>query len=312
MAKAPGWGTRSGRGDRMRWFHEGVDRLHVELTRRVVPPVFRGGVISPTLHEHLAAIHLELPPLTAARRYTITARTLVGDLEAGFQVRPGPRPDLPVLVYHHGLGEMPYDKCFRGIFRARPPVAAHLVAVRAPFHRSWFELFPGLATLGNLLAMCAVAIKLIESVRLRLVEYGARGSLVTGISLGGFVTLMHHLTYGTADGYVPMLAGPDLAHIILCTHYRHYLAAQALENPAPIQALLDFRQVFQASDTHRVFPLLARYDLDMLYAHHHACYTASDVPTVTIERGHITGALAFTALRTHLLSCLRALAPTAS
>jgi hypothetical protein len=312
MVQEPGGGTQAGPVNRMRWFHEGVDRLHVAITRRFIPPIFRDGVVSPSLHEHLAALHLELPALSVARRYTLTARTLVGDLAAGFQVRRGARPELPVLVYHHGISEMPYDKSFRGIFRLRTPVAAHLVAVRAPFHRSWFELFPGLATLSNFLAMCAVTIKLIESVRLMLAAQGARRSLVAGTSLGGFVTLMHHLTYGTADAYVPLLSGPDLAHLLLHTHYRGYLAPQALENPAPIKAVLDFRQAFQASDTRRVFPLLARYDLGMLYAHHHACYMASGVPTVTIERGHITGALAFTALRTHLLACLRALAPTPS
>ena len=47
----------------------------------------------------------------------------------------------------------------------------------------------------------------------------------------------------------------------------------------------------------------------MLYAHHAACYAASGIPVVTIERGHITGALAFAAIRMHLLTCLGMLTP---
>jgi len=294
----------------MRWFHEAVDRLHVALLHRLVPPVFRHGIDSPGLHEHLQGIQFTLPILTAARHYTVVAHTLVGDIGAGFQVRWGARPDLPVLVYHHGIAEMPYDKSFRGIFRGPLTTAAHLVAVRAPFHRTWLDLLPGLATLGHFLVMCAVAVQLGDAVRLALLARGARGSLVLGTSLGGFLALVHHLVLGTADGYVPLLAGPDLAHVLLSTHYRHFLAPQALAHAATIRALLDFRQDFKASDTRRVLPLLARYDLDMLYTHHAACYAASGVPLRTIERGHITGSLAFAALRTHVLTCLQALLHT--
>ncbi len=295
----------------MRWFHEGVDRLHVAVTSRLAPPMFRHGIASPSLQEHLAAVQFELPRLTAARRYRLTVRTLVGELEAGFQVRRGPRPELPVVLYHHGIAEMPYDKSFRGIFPARLCPSAHLVAVRAPFHRSWLHLFAGLTTLSRFLAMCAVAIRLIEALRQALSSQGARGSLVAGTSLGGFLALMHHLRYGTADCYVPLLAGPDLAHVMLGTHYRRFLAPQALSHDT-LEARLDFRRAFQVSDTHKIFPLLARYDLNMLYAHHAACYAVSHVPVVTIERGHMTGSLAFGALRTHLLTCLHPLVPAVS
>lgn len=295
----------------MRWFHEGIDRLHVAVVSRIAPTAFRHGINSPSLHEHLAAVQLELPPLTTARHYTCTAHTLAGQLGAGFQVRFGPRPELPLVVYHHGIGEMPYDKSFRGIFRRRASFPAHLVAVRAPFHRTWLDLIPGLATLQNFLALCAVSIRLMESLRGLFVATGAQGCLIAGTSLGGFLSLMHHLTYGTAEAYVPLLAGPDIAHVMLCSHFQRFLAPRALAHAAHIQALLDFRQAFQTSPTHRVWPLLARYDRDMLYAHHVACYAASGVPVVTIERGHITGALAFARLRTHLLTSLRTVLPMA-
>lgn len=294
----------------MRWFHEAIDRLHVGLLRRIVPPVFRYGIDSPPWSAHLAAVQLTLPALTDTRHYTVTARTLVGELAAGFQVRWGSQPDLPVLMYYHGIAEMPYDKSFRGIFRGSLPAQAHLVAVRAPFHRHWFELLPGLGSMLHFMAMCAVAVQLGEAVRQALLVRGARGSMVVGTSLGGFLTLLHHLRLGTADGYVPLLAGPDLAHVMLSTHYQPFLAAEALAHPTILQGLLDLRQEFQASDTRRVWPLLARYDLDMLYVHHAACYAASGVPVVTIARGHITGSLAFAALRAHVLACLQALPHT--
>lgn len=291
----------------MRWLHESIDRLHVTLASLFVPKLFRQGIDSPSFQEHLAAVQLELPPLTSQRHYTLTAHSCVGELETGFQVRLGPQPELPVVVYHHGIAEMPYYKSFLGIFRPRLPIEAHLVAVRAPFHRSWLTLLTGLTTLSHFLAMCAVSVKLIEAVRHMMIDRGAQGSLVAGTSLGGFITLMHHLAYGTADRYVPLLAGPDLAHVMLATHYRRFLAPQALVQPDHIQSLLDFRQAFQTRDTSRILPLLARYDLDMPYAHYYPSYDAKGVPVVTIKRGHITGSLAFAALRTHILTCLRPL-----
>ena len=158
----------------------------------------------------------------------------------------------------------------------------------------------------HFLTMCAVAVQLGESVRQALLARGARGSMVIGTSLGGFLALVHHLMFNTADGYVPLLAGPDLAHVMLSTHYHRFLASQALAHPTVLQELLDLRQALQASDTRRVLPLLARYDQDMLYDHHAACYAASGIPIVTIARGHMTGSLAFAALRAHVLACMQA------
>ena len=65
----------------MRWFHEGVDRVHVALISRLAPAIFRHGIDSPSLRAHLEAVRLDLPQLTPVRRYTLTARTLNPSLE---------------------------------------------------------------------------------------------------------------------------------------------------------------------------------------------------------------------------------------
>jgi hypothetical protein len=291
----------------MPWFHEGVDRLYIGAMRRLVPPVFRRGSDSATLHDHLAAVELRMPTLAAAGRYNVTARTMVGDVQAGFRWRPASSASRPVLIYHHGLGEIPSDHTFRWIFRHRTPVDAHLVAVRAPFHRSHIDCCRGLASLSHFLAMCAVSVTLMEAVRLALAERGARGAVVAGISLGGFLTLLHHLTYGTAGRYAPQMAGPDLSHAMLSTPCRGVLAPQALARPEHLSACLDFRQAFRASDARRVLPLLGRHDLWMPYAYHQAEYAAKSLPVAAIDRGHMTGSWAFAGLRTHLMSVLRTL-----
>lgn len=291
----------------MRWFHEGVDRLYIGVMRRLVPSLFRRGSLSAPLRDHLAAAELRMPPLGAAGRYQVSARTMVGDVEAGFRWRPASSANRPVLIFHHGLGEIPCDQTFRCIFRRRTPVDAHLVAVRAPFHRSYIDCCRGLASLDRFMAMCAVSVALIEAVRRVFMERGASGSVVAGISLGGFVTLLHHLSYGTANRYGPLMAGPDLAHTMLSTPCRGLLAAQALAEPERLAACLDFRQAFRGSDARRVVPLLARYDLWMPCAFHRAAYAASAVPVATIDRGHMTGSWACSEMRAHLLSVLHSL-----
>jgi hypothetical protein len=291
----------------MRWFHEGVDRLYIGVMRRLMPPVFRHGSVSAPLREHLAAVELQMPPLGVAGQYSLKARTAVGELQAGFRWRPASTAARPVLIFHHGLGEIPYDHTFRWMFRRGTPADAHLVAVRAPFHRSYIDCCRGLASLDRFLAMCAVSVTLIEAIRRASVERGAQGSVVAGISLGGFVALLHHLTYGSASRYAPLMAGPDLAHTLLSTPCRGFLAAQALAQPERLPACLDFRQAFQASDAQRVMPLLARYDLWMPCAFHQAGYAAKGVPVATIDRGHMTSSWAFAGLRRHLLSVLRTL-----
>jgi hypothetical protein len=288
----------------MRWLHEGVDRLYIGVMRRLVPRVFRRGSVSAPLQDHLAAVQLRMPPLVTAGRYSVTARTMVGDVEAGLRWRPASSANRPVLIFHHGLGEIPYDHTFRFVFRRRTPVDAHLVAIRAPFHRSHVDCCRGLASLSRFLTMCAVSVALIEAVRRTIEERGARGSVVAGISFGGFLTLLHHLTYGTATCYAPLLAGPDLAHTLLSTPCRGFLSRKARIEPDHLQDCLDFRKGFSARDAQRVFPLLARHDLWMPFDHHQAVYAASGVPVTVINRGHMTGSWAFATMRAHLLAVL--------
>lgn len=291
----------------MHWFHEGIDRLYVALLRHLIPPLFRRESTSPVLREHLAAVQLQIPPLAADGRHKLTVRTMVGDVAAGFRLRLGSRAALPVVIFHHGLGEIPYDHTFRGIFPRRIPVEAHLVAVRAPFHRSHIECCRGLATLSQFLAMCAVSVTLMEAVRVGFLARGAQGCLMAGISFGGFLTLLHHLTYGTASRYAPLLAGPDLAYTLLSTPCRGLLTPRTRTEPADLPFRLDFREAFRISDTQRIFPLLARHDLWMPFAHHQAEYAACGVPVTTIDRGHMTGSWAFAKYRAHLLALLSAL-----
>lgn len=298
----------------MRWLHESIDRLHLRLMRLLFASrAFQQGVVSPPFAEHIAAVRLQMPDIVPQRQqYNLAAQTLVGEVEAGFFLRRGAHPTMPVLLYHHGIAEMPPTKTFHGLFPRWRSVPAHLLAVRAPFHRSWWELKASMRTVQHFLAMCAVSVVLMETLRQALHAQGAQHCLIAGCSLGGVVALLHHITYNTAERYVPLLAGPDVAHVLLTTPYRYLLHPHALRSAEVLQAQLNFAPALPAMAATRVFPLLARYDVDMCYAHQQACYAARGIPVVAIARGHITGNLGFARLRAHILRQLRFVGQAAS
>jgi hypothetical protein len=91
--------------------------------------------------------------------------------------------------------------------------------------------------------------------------------------------------------------------------YRALVDPRALAAAEAICEVLDFEVDFVAGDRSRVAPVLARHDLLVEYDRQRAAYRAIDPardpqPLVTLERGHVTGALAYRSLREHLLAAL--------
>jgi len=109
---------------------------------------------------------------------------------------------------------------------------------------------------------------------------------------------LHRAYYDTADAYIPMLAGAALGDIFINSAYRKLTGQQALDNPEVITNLLDFEKEFKEIDSHNVFPLLARYDQIITYERQKLSYDGHCVQV--IEKGHITAAADFAALRQHI------------
>ena len=100
----------------MRCFHTGIDRLHVAVTSRLAPPVFRHGLDSPSLQQHLEAVQLALPALTKARYYTLTTHTLAGQLAAVFSYAAAHNPICPSSFITTALPRCPTTKVFGAFF----------------------------------------------------------------------------------------------------------------------------------------------------------------------------------------------------
>ncbi|KUH33401.1 hypothetical protein APY94_06140 [Thermococcus celericrescens] len=75
-----------------------------------------------------------------------------------------------------------------------------------------------------------------------------------------------------------------------------------MENLHPIQETLNFDEEFASSRKDNVYPLLARYDRILIFERQKQCYDEKKLHT--INRGHVTGAIAYNELRRHILKVL--------
>lgn len=186
---------------------------------------------------------------------------------------------------------------------SKEPIDANLIAIRAPFHNaSLKEYQKKINHLFNFVGMLSVSVKLVEAIISTLKDQGAEKVLVSGISLGGWVTNLHRSYYNSADVYVPLLAGAALDHLFTDSVYRKMGGKIARENPEKIRAILNFEEDFQKVKDDNVFPLLGRYDQYIQYERQKKSFTTDNIKV--LETGHVTSLLASTDLRQHILAIL--------
>lgn len=283
--------------------HSTLDHLYIGLRLLITSKFYREGDLSATFPEHLESIDLKMPPIHGLGEYEVTAKTLAGQMEAGFRIGQWKGERYPTIIFHHGAGEIPFDRSFRGIFPyRRKEIPANLVLVRAAYHRSSKEFSDGNRTLSGWVAMLATSVSLIEKLVSWSREKQASFVLVAGTSMGGQIANLHHVYSNTADVYTPLLSGTVMGDGLLDSASRFLVASGARKNAARVKKILNFEEEFLAADNRNVFPLLSRFDVFIRYEEHRRCYDGR--PLVTLNRGHLTGAFSFSSLREHILEQL--------
>jgi hypothetical protein len=156
--------------------------------------------------------------------------------------------------------------------------------------------------LADFVGMCATSTVLIDQIATLLFQRGCPQIGVSGISLGGWVTNLHHAFCGTATDYIPIFAGAALGEMFSSSVYRKMTGKQARENPHRLRTVLDFEKEYIKYANSSCTPLLARYDQIIQLDVQRGCYV--DVPVTTIDKGHVTGALAISTIRNHIQQAL--------
>ncbi len=293
--------------------HAVVDRLTARAGALAAgkQKFFSESIESPTLIENIPQIDLEVPDITGEGIYQAGVKNPPGDLDPAFMVYRWLGPGHPVILFHHGNNENPFDfgrfakHSFRMIFEpARDTIEASVIALRAPFHgKSLKEYTSRIAYLSEFTAMLAASVVMAEGLVSRFRDMSVPKIMVSGISLGGWVTNLHRSCFNTADRYVPLFAGAALAEVFLTSSYRILAGKAAHENPGAVRNVLNFEDAFMQVTEGNVFTLLARYDQFVTYERQKECY-GNVHPVNTIDKGHVTGLLAAPDLLSHIQNVL--------
>ena len=271
---------------------------------------FARSLESAGFREHLAETRLTLPRFSGKGEYRVTALTAAGRLNAAFMVAQWQGPDRPTVIYHHGNNERPFDlsaaegNSFNTILhRQGQPFPANLIALRAAYHDIPLKDYMGqVGDLNHFSAMMSLSTALFEALTLRLREVTTGPVILCGVSMGGWAANLHRSFYGSADIYLPLLAGCALGEVFVNSPFQAAVGDLALADPDTIRARLNFEDDFARVVRPDVFPLLARHDQFIDFPRQMASY--GKVPVSVIEYGHVTALAAPDVLRQHVISHL--------
>ena len=287
--------------------HYMIDKAAITVGSLFFPKYFRDGVESVIFQEHLQAIKMNVPKLNFEKsEYSLTSSTKIGEISAGFRLAQWLGKEFPTIIYHHGASEIPFDYGFKRIFPLdKEHIAANLFLIRAAYHDNRKSFMSGMSKTENWLVMMANSVKIIEGIIQQVgdstAKQGSEASSITvsGTSLGGFITNLHHIHYNSADKYRPLLAGTAMHDAFLNSVYSRSVAKAALAQPILMSKLFDFQRDFAKQNNENVFPLLAKQDGIIRYDIQKNSYNGLEI--ATIDKGHTTGALAYDLLRQHIL-----------
>ncbi|MDC3378844.1 alpha/beta hydrolase [Planctomycetota bacterium] len=209
-----------------------------------------------------------------------------------------------LLVYHHGLGEIPHY-AVPWIWRRLAPKLrkrCDVVAVRALHHGSAQQVNADLVSnRDEFVRTLAASASVVRTVAKDLRPH-YKHVVMCGVSMGGVVSLTEASREPKFDLYVPLVAGPDLRAVVLRSVFSRLLSAGYRREMAQAPWLEDFNLVPRlAADGPPIRPLLAHSDRLFDYATQSSAY--AQVPRAQVssfEGGHITGAMRFKTVTRHL------------
>ena len=271
---------------------------------------FAKSVDCPDFPTLLSETSVDVPNITGECIHETPAETPCGALDPAFYVAQWLGPEHPTLIYHHGNNERPFDfgRFSKNTFKSvlldhRRDFPANLIALRAPFHRSLRTYLERMTELRNFAAMLAASVKLADGLIAWSKAQGCPRVVLTGVSLGGWVTNLHRAYCNTADSYTPMMAGAALDEVFISSAYRRLTGPVGRGHPAALRRALNFEAAFAAIPDNNVSALLMRCDAIIVYERQKVCYDPAHV--TVLDKGHTTGALDSAALRAFLLASMQ-------
>jgi hypothetical protein len=254
------------------------DRLVLHILSRGMPDSFEQGDLSgPTLQEVVEQTRVKrrktvLNNLVAPGEHPVWLETPLGEMRCLVKVRLAVLPDAPLLLYHHGLAEMPYTSTWERLLPKSSPFPAHSTAVQAPYHNSITEpLVSGFSSTQHIYQMFAGSLRVYELLQEQFEANGAAYTVTGGLSWGGITSLLYEALFQRARATIPMFASPNLAQVLAD-------GAELIGRPLPLpreklDEYFDFTPAYEQCDKDRVFPVMGEDDLFFRFDRHAVIYS---------------------------------------
>ncbi|MDP3386937.1 MAG: hypothetical protein Q8S24_06870 [Eubacteriales bacterium] len=282
--------------------HKFVDNFSMGIAGKTVKKkYFSKNVSSKKVKDWIEVLKLEIPSITKEGHHRIKVEYDGCINEAGIHVEQWKGSEYPTIIYHHGAAEGSYDFSFKRILtKDKSDIKANLIGIQALFNHNNKEFMDSISDLSNYTAMLATSMMMVEQIIKNLRQTSDIKVIVTGTSLGGFVTNLHFTYFGTADVYVPLMAGARIGDALVDSAYGNVMSEYGKSNSERVINTLNFDKDFKHRDQKNLFPLLALHDQIVRYSVQSKDYNADKIHT--IPYGHSTGATRYKLLQRHILN----------
>jgi hypothetical protein len=264
---------------------------------------FSRSVESPVLSELYESATAAVPQVSSTGSFPVQAKVAGHAVNPVLHVLQWKGEGLPVILYHHLSNEQPLDASCRRIFlNPKYPFNANIVLVQAAYHETPSSFSECSSDLQRFAEMVAVSARVIDEC---VAQFSSRKmmTIVCGLKLGGWVANLHHALSNTASMYIPLFAGAGFGDIFIDSKFSKCVSSLAKKNHQRVRRVLNFDDLFMARQTHsNVYPLLAVHDQIAMFVRQRPAF--GDMKFTLIEKGHITGANAFSKIRKHCMNVL--------
>lgn len=198
-----------------------LDNLSMSLGGTFVKQrYFSDSVESRKVKEWFDVIQLDVPTIHGEGYYPVSALYDGVANEAAFRIEQWKGDQYPTIIYHHGAAEGSYDFSFNRILKKdKNDIDANLIAIQALFNHNLKDFMSSIPDLSNYSVMLATSALIVEDLIKQIKKLSNGQIIVTGTSLGGFVTNLHYTYFNTADSYKPMLSGARMGDVFIDSAY---------------------------------------------------------------------------------------------
>lgn len=255
------------------------------LATRMMARFFGTSVATPSFEVHLSATKIVLPALEGVGTYRFPVSGLAEAHTGEIRIIHWKNANAPVLIWHQGGGERPYDLTISRMFPADRACDINVIAVKAPFQDSLSDANRYFAHLHNYVAMMATTVCVTELLLTQTALKQSQCKMVGGYSLGGIVSNRHRVEFNSADLYFPFMAGTRHGDIFMKSVS---IGKAGRNDPDAVTNRLNFDLRWQAANPQNVYPVLGSQDLLNRMSAQGPSY--GETPYEVWNGGHLYGA----------------------